>query len=317
MRNLLYGYETKYWNKDHYEYTRHPANKQAFAEIIEQWPGCITKEFINELYNWEEPKEFPRFELEGTIALALAENALNLDVQTRMGELVRDAWFDPWLSDNYEMVNGLVWNDLYTYVAERAWLRDRFYTSRNVSWAAALIVGAIAGEIETNKVLQTLTISYPWALELQKCWKGEQYTIPIPQSMNQIIPTSFGRMIALDLIAVLCNRWEWMSTIADEYNQPFYTRVDYVERDGNWGIEYENPVNELIRSVSLKEDLDLYFGNMHPFKFSEEFEPQAILHHPWFKKLREDEDFPIWWNSICHRYKYVEADPLFGLPDDR
>ena len=320
LERLFEGYETRYWNGKEYEYTKHPADPNAFMTVLVHWPKCITKDFIDKLYKYEDSKEFPRYEMEHVIAYSLCQNALDLDRDTKVGRLTRDYWYDTWREEGRNRINDLIWRDVYLNAAKKSWLVDKILEDDDVYITAKLILAVFADRHKEEKYATLLqSDAHKWLLYFADHKDKEKLTLPLPNpELCSWIRTPIGYMARADLVAVLCNRPEWLEDLKGELSKPESVRVKLRAVPGfpNALIPSRHfPINEALRTKTLRADLDkLFRDKANVWYFAERIQIWAILQFPWFQDLRETEEFEKWWNDWNHRYPVVPYDPTFGLP---
>lgn len=328
LKKLLYGYQTKYWDKDHYVYSNWPADKQAFAEVIEHWPKCITKSFIDDLYKYKDD-EPPTFQLEHTIAWALYQNAPNVDHETPVGLKVREYWLSGWRNTGVSRLNALVWTDIFRWVSKRRWLVELLYEEEALDWQATAVLAAFTGDYNSERLyradengqygftLKGTVALFPWVSTLIQCLNGGHPPFALDDVMVKPVSTALGYMAAVDLISILCDRPDWVTWYADELQQPIFIRRQIDWYNGRWYSEYESPTNEFLHhNGSLRYYIESAVLKIRDLPFAEMFDPHAILHHPWLAWFRAEEGFKEWWRSLFHSVDFVEPTPLFGAPND-
>lgn len=199
-------------------------------------------------------------------------------------------------------------------IVEMPWLFEMTVASDAIDKRARYILQAFAGTLDEMDPM-----IYGWAWLLQDHLKDPELTIPEdPDPASDYMSshgTALGVMKTLDLLAVLCDRPDWLPQIKKTIVQPKHLFNRWFQIGMNFFAFPVFPYNELIRSENLKEDLEKFFKGENPWDYVTGFDEWALLHHPWFKKLREAEGFEKWWNHWNHRDPFVDADPLFGAPN--
>lgn len=329
LTKMLDGYRTRYWNGTEYEYTEHPPERQAFATVILQWPDCIDEEFVDHLYEYEEPQEFPRFELADIIAAALLENAPRLESETLMGERVREAWYVRWFASNSQYLDGLVWSEMYEAIGDIDWLFNKLVCDPRLGMYPTLILGVFNNKLDDVIEILRKTwarfaeydfeTSYPWVFTVDSFINGDAElpaTFEDEPSLSMSIYTNLDYILVADYIALMTDNREMLSSIDTLVEQADLSEVHYEFQV--WGLRTRDidPRYMLLRSENLRDDLESLWTGDRPWDRPTSVNHEVLLNHPWFSDMRAEDGFEEWWNEWNHQTPYKEADPYFGVPHD-
>lgn len=318
LTEMLEGYQTRYWDKDHYVYTDHPPELRKLRELLVYWPDAIDEAFIDKLYNYEDPDEFPRYEFEWVAANALYKNAPSLERNTKVGKKVQELWYQDKYETIVDAIGEYVWKDLYDYLGSMVWVQEKIVNDEDIYIRDRAFIAAYWGlDLEPYKGVKD---SWTWVWRLRDCLhEGEELPalfLPTHGELADEEPTPFGEMALADIIAILCNT-DWLESnekpLSEDHNQGVIW--EWGGPAGNWlrGRSYK-PINELIRSDTLRDDIE-EASSQKPWDFPQfdDVHLEAILHHPLFEDFRSEDDFKDWWNEWVHEFPYTDPDPLLGV----
>jgi len=314
---MLFGYEIIRWSnaEDKYITLKIPPYRRAFSHVISKWPKSIDEAFIKDLYEFEDSEHFPRTEISGVIAQALFENALDITYETPIGIMVRQLWYEHWITKHRNNINGLIWRDLYMAISEIDFLRNYIYEDTRILRVVKLIISVFANELDREHI----SVSTTWVLDLLEHLETDELNLT-DASLNRfssVTMTQLGRIANIDLIAILCGRRDWLYETRVYLSRDEAKQTRYVVRPNFlWGTEpiYFHPINEILHSTNVKRDLIRVFSRNPNIHMARDITPSVILHHPWFASLRYEDGFSDWWGIFNHAIPVVPADPLFELP---
>lgn len=260
---MFEGYKTRFWNKDHYEYTEHPPDHVGLTSILAFWPDVIDDELIKKFYGYEDPDEFPRHELEWVYADILYAHAPRTDIGTVVGLKVRELWYQDWSVQHVLKIHYAIWRDMTIEVCKHPWLLERIAKDDNLPLEGQSILLVFQDKYDE---LEDITKQrYAWLKDLDNCLnKGGQLPDSFKSGVGQLGGTCWsplGRIAYADLVAILCDKPEWITENTKKLE------ADHLKKNRWWfvqGIPFNttyHPVNEVIRltTADFREKMEEYF----------------------------------------------------------
>lgn len=313
------GYKTRWWNKDHYEYTEHKPDHVGLTQLLAFWPAVIDNELIDKFYKYEDPKGFPRHELEWVYADLLYTFAPRPSTTTSVGLKVRELWYQDWSLLHIRKIYYGVWRDLILEVLKHDWLVERISNDILLPPEGQAILKIFQNKY--SEVEEEDKTAYTWLETLNECLNNNGKLPDVfpagVWNLGGLRWSPLGKIANADLVAILCGKPEWITENTKKLEAKHLER-SYMIFVNKLAIHLTHyPINEVIRLEpdEFRSTMEDYYQNKDPFVCVEEFDVETILHHPFFRSIREVDGFKDWWDEWNHLCPFVEPDPTFGVKD--
>jgi len=303
IKRWLLGYD-EVWYVDNVKNTRHiEKDLYPLYEILNcYWPPAADK-LLEEIYKVEDEQFMPVF-----AAIIFQHKKFDfIHKEYKICTLIQDEFY----IDYKERCNrSWIWPDKFKYIIANKWLKDRYLSDKEEWYEVKLIIKFFANELTKQEVDESDSTL------IKMLYDAKLNNKPPEINKGSYWFGDVGRLDYSLIIAFLLEKQEWLEPLNKSLSQilvvgqipgqPVFPALVVQNRSSEAVSMIILSLNSKINE--LKEKLISILINIDEYP---PLELKVVIHHPWFKNLRDSEKFKEWWYENHHRLKIEEPDPWF------